>query len=90
MTRKPGNVVDEAFENCRKGLNNAVWVGEIREERDELVYGMMYLKHMVEVLMDQCGVLMASYSDKAERVDGNLNKMHRYLESVEDYYVDCD
>ena len=89
MTRMPGGVVDEAFENCRKGLNDAMWVSEIREERDDLAYGMLYLKHVLEkVLVDRCGVSVGSYSDKSERVDKNLNKMHHYLESVEDYYVD--
>ena len=68
-----------------------MWVGEIREERDELAYGIMYLKHVVEKeLMDRSGELMVNYSDKAVRVDRNLNKMHHYLESVEDFYVVCD
>ena len=63
-----------------------MWVGEIREERDELAYAMMYLKHVVEkVLMDRSGELMVNYSDKAVRVDRNLNKMYRYLESVGDF-----
>ena len=55
-------------------------------ERDELAYAMMYLKHVVEkVLMDRSGELMVNYSDKAVRVDRNLNKMYRYLESVGDF-----
>ena len=82
--------MDEAFEKCLEGgLNDALWPSELREERDELTYGMLYLKHMVEkVMADRWGVTMARYSDKSERVDVNLNKMHRYLESVEDFYVD--
>ena len=82
--------MDEAFEKCLEGgLNDALWPSELREERDELTYAMLYLKHMVEkVMADRWGVTMARYSDKSERVDVNLNKMHRYLESVEDFYVD--
>ena len=69
------------FEKCKAGLGDALWVGEMREERDELVYGMMYLKNVVErVMVERSGELLARY----------LNKMHRYLESVEDFYVDCN
>ena len=70
-------------------MNDALWPSELREERDELTYGMLYLKQMVEkVMADRCGVTVGRYSDKSERVDVYLNKMHRYLESVEDFYVD--
>ena len=90
MTRKPGGVVDDAFLKCLDGgLNDALWASELREERDELVYGMLYLKHVVEkVLTDRFGVTIGRYDTKSERVDVNLNLMHRYLESVEDFYVD--
>ena len=82
--------MDEAFEKCLEGgLNDTLWPSELREERDELVYGMLYLKDMVEkVTTDRMCVTLGRYDSKSERVDENLSKMHRYLESVEDFYVD--
>ena len=82
--------MDDAFEKCLDGgLNDALWVAELREERDELVYGMLYLKNVLEkVLADRVCVLVARWDSVNERVGENLNLMHRYLESVEDFYVD--
>ena len=82
--------MDDAFEKCLDGgLDDALWVAELREERDELVYGMLYLKNVLEkVLADRVCVLVARWDSVNERVGENLNLMHRYLESVEDFYAD--
>ena len=82
--------MDDAFEKCLDGgLGDALMMSELREERDELVYGMLYLKNVLErVMADRVCVLVARWDSVNERVGENLNLMHHYLESVEDFYVD--